>query len=196
MLYINQNDYAHVPYQHDMANGGAPVERRNVGTSGCGLCCSCMVVEHLTPHHLSVEECVRLSEDNAANLNRGTSMKVLGPILAEKYGLEFGKTRNVDEMLACLHSGGEVIVNVGSKGDGCVALFTSGKHYMVILAVDGDQVCILDPGFRPASNYLKEELKHLVRLERPFLYCSLDTLMKEVQDCEFYFYLFKRKPGK
>ena len=49
MLYINQNDYAHVPYQHDMANGGAPVERRNVGSSGCGLCCSCMVVEHLTP---------------------------------------------------------------------------------------------------------------------------------------------------
>jgi hypothetical protein len=98
--------------------------------------------------------------------------------------------------LSALHSGGEVIVNVGSKGDGCKALFTCGKHYMLILAVDGDEVCILDPGFRPASNYLKEELKHLVRREHPFLYCSLDTLMKEVQDCEFFFYLFKRKPGK
>ena len=26
MLYINQNDYSHVPYQHNMANGGAPEE--------------------------------------------------------------------------------------------------------------------------------------------------------------------------
>ena len=195
MLYINQNDYSHVPYQHNMANGGAPEGRRNVGTSGCGLCCSCMVVEHLTAHTLSVEECVRLSEDNAANLNPGTSLKVLGPILAEKFGLEVSKSRDVDEMLACLHSGGEVIVNVGSQGEGCKALFTSGKHYMLILAVDGDEVCLLDPGYRPASNYLKEELKHLVRRDDPLLYCSLDTLMCEVVDCEFYFYMFKRKKG-
>jgi len=195
MLYINQNDYSHVPYQHNMANGGAPVERRNVGTSGCGLCSACMVVEHLTPHHLSVEECVRLSEDNGANLKPGTSMRVLGPVLAEKFGLEFGMTCDPEEMLACLHSGGEAIVSVGSEGDGCRALFTSRGHYMVIIAVDGDEVCILDPGFRPASNYLKEELKHLVRLDHPFLYCSLDTLMKEVVSRDIYFYLFKRKKG-
>ena len=52
MLYLNQLDYSHIPYYHNAKNGGPPEGRNNVGTSGCGLCCACMMIEHLTPNHL------------------------------------------------------------------------------------------------------------------------------------------------
>ena len=45
MLYVNQLEYRDIPYQHNMAHGGAPEDRRNVATSGCGLCSACMIVD-------------------------------------------------------------------------------------------------------------------------------------------------------
>ena len=60
MLYLNQRNFYDVPYNHDVDFGGAPEERRNVGTSGCGICCMSMVVNHLTGKDFPVKDCVRL----------------------------------------------------------------------------------------------------------------------------------------
>ena len=45
MRYLNQLDYRHVPFYHNASGGGVPEDRRNVATSGCGLCSMCMTVD-------------------------------------------------------------------------------------------------------------------------------------------------------
>ena len=44
MLYINQRKYPDMPYQHNLKHGGAPADKSNISSAGCGLCCLCMVV--------------------------------------------------------------------------------------------------------------------------------------------------------
>ena len=135
MLYLNQNDYGHVPYMHNTDAGGAPPERRNVGTSGCGLCCTCMAVEHLTVQTLPLEECVRMSEESGANHRAGTDMVILGPLVAERFGLEYRWTTDMQEMLDCLHGGGQVVVNVRAEADG-TGIFTNTRHYVLAVGAD------------------------------------------------------------
>ena len=191
MLYMNQRDYRHIPYMHDLDHGGAPEERRNVATSGCGLCSMCMIVDHLTTKSLTLEECVRLSEENGANRKPGTSLRVLGPILAEMYDLEFSRTGSMEELVTHLQSGGEAVVNVNQKEDGTPGLFTTRSHWIVVVSTDGKEVCILDPNYAPGK-FQEYEEQGLIRVKEPFLYCSLETLQQETR-IQIPYYLFSRK---
>ena len=94
MVYLNQKGYPHIHYMHGTSTGGVPKKYRNVGTSGCGLCSACMMVDRLTAKKLPLEEAVRLSEENGCNTLPGTRMRYLGPILAEKYNLTFAKSKS------------------------------------------------------------------------------------------------------
>ena len=193
MLFICQNEYPHIRYQHNVANGGVPTERQCIATSGCGLCSVCMIVDHLTTKTLELEDAVKLSENNGANRGIGTNMKVLGPIVAEMYGLEMTISRDRDEMVRHLREGGEIIVNV-RRGDRPLGLFTKGGHYMVLLSTDGKDVCLFDPDYS-AEKFEIEGRKSKVRTANaPFLYCSIETLMEEIpQNGDPAFYMFKRK---
>ena len=93
MKYINQNKYPHIPYRTRAKVEGLTDEQRttNVAESGCGLCCACMAVDYLTDKTLTIEECVRLSEECVANHSPGTDLKFLGPAVAEKFGLDVEK---------------------------------------------------------------------------------------------------------
>jgi len=190
MLYLNQLDYRHVPYMHNADNGYTPPEKMNVASSGCGLCSLCMIVEHLTVKKLELEEAVRLSETNGANRKPGTSMTTLGPIVAELFGLEMTSSRDPDEMIAHLQQGGEIIVNVRANGRP-QGLFTNGGHYMVIVSTDGKEVCILDPSYT-AAKFEIEGRKGKVRVDAPFIYCPIETLMEEIRDSGPAFFMFKR----
>ncbi len=193
MLYLNQRKYPHIPYNHNVANGGVPPERRCVATSGCGLCSMCMVVEHLTDKTLPLEECVRLSEENGANKNCGTNLAVLGTVVAKNYGLEFEMTNEKEKMLKCLRSGGEVIANVGGDREGYKGLFSRGGHYITIISADDDTLCILDPATE-VGRYDIEGHEGKLNLENlPFIYCSVDVIMKETDNRAVPFFLFKRK---
>lgn len=188
MLYLNQRDYSHIPYMHDTDRGGAPVERRNIGTSGCGLCCLCMTVEHLTGKTLELTECVRLSEESGANFCAGCSMRILGPIVAEQYGLTFRRTGDVDALITHLQAGGEAIVLVHKQEDGSPGIFTARGHYMLLTATVGSEVTILDPNY-VKNKFKAQEQAGLIRVEEPFLYCDLATLVAETR-CEQPYYLF------
>ena len=94
MIYYNQNDYAHVPY---------PSEARpqsNIKSSGCGVCSACMVVESMTEHKLSVEECAKFSLSVGGRDNDGTDMEKLAPPLCERFGLAFEATDDKEKVLA------------------------------------------------------------------------------------------------
>ena len=186
MLYVSQLDYAHIPYNHDLENGGRP--QATVRSSGCGLCSTCMIVDHLVVGgSLSVEECRDLSYATGANFHVGTDIHVLGPAVAEKFGLDFEMTNNIDKLVAHLQNGGEAIVNVAA------GLFTTGGHYMVATACTDGEIEILDPSYTE-EKYATEACRKAIRVAAPFLYCSPETLAGEsVPYREHPFYLFKRK---
>jgi len=190
MLYLNQLDYRHIHYEHNIANGGVPQERRNIATSGCGLCCVCMMVEHLTGEILELTDCVRMTEESGANCCAGSSMRILGPVVAERYGLTFRRTGDAAEMVAHLQAGGEVIINVRKKTDGTPGIFTAGGHYMLLTGTDGKTVTVMDPNY-VKNKYKAQEEAVLIRVEEPFLYCDMNALVEEARAEEPY-YLFQK----
>lgn len=190
MLFLNQKDYRHIPYMHDLDNGGAPPERRNVATSGCGLCTVCMIVDHLTTKSLSLEACARLSEDNGANRSAGCSLRILGPVIADMFDLDFTVTGSAEELVAHLQAGGEAAVNVRCSENG-PGIFTARGHWINAVSTDGKEVCILDPNYAP-NKFRQYEDQGLIRVCEPFLYCSVETLHGETRN-EKPYCLFSRK---
>ena len=69
MLYINQNNYAHIHYEHNLDAGGVSPEKQNVKTAGCGLCCVTMVINHLTTKRFTIRDAVRIAGKTGANRN-------------------------------------------------------------------------------------------------------------------------------
>lgn len=191
MLYIDQRQYSHIPYYHNTANGGPVEGRDNVGTSGCGLCCACMTVEHLTTKTLDIEEAVKMAVDNEANRGAGVNMRILGPLVAEKFGLTHRLSESKEEAIAQLRAGGRVIALVTKKPDGTPGLFTKRQHFILLVSTDGEQVCILDPYVYPGK-FQEEGRAGKVREDAPFLYCTWDVLMEEVTPTGR-FHLFGRK---
>ncbi len=191
MLYMNQRDYRHVPYLHNTDNGGAPEERRNICTSGCGLCSACMVVEHLTTRTLELTECVRIAEESGANHCAGCDIRILGPIVAERFGLEFSITKDMEAAIDHLRSGGEIIANVHADENGR-AIFTNTRHYVVLVSTAGREFCILDPNYFPGK-FRAEEKAGVLRVEDPFIYCPVEVLHREASRSEKPYSLFKRK---
>ncbi len=192
MLYINQKEYPHTPYNHNMGHGGVPEERRCIATSGCGICCACMIVEHLSTQSLSVEQCVRLSEENGANLNMGTSMRVLGPVIADMFGLEYRRTDSIEELLEHLRCGGEAIAEVAGDRNEHIGLFSDKAHYITVVSADKNELCILDPAY-VAGKFDREGRRGKVREDIPFLYCADDVLADDTDKERAPFYLFKRR---
>ena len=192
MLYLNQLDYRHIHYEHNVSEGGVPQERRNIATSGCGLCSACMMVDHLTTEHLSIEECIRLVYKVGANIKIGTRMNILGPALAEKFGLNYKSSNNMDEVIRCLQEGGRVIINVGGSHDDYVGLYSRGGHYILAIAYDGKELCILDPSYKEAKYEIEPHFGK-VRVDYPFTYCQAQTIIDDTQNRETPYYLFWRK---
>ena len=108
MIYYNQNDYEHIPYPSE-AN-----PRATIKCSGCGICSACMVVENMTEHKLSVEECTKFSLSVGGRDNAGTDMEKLAPPLCERFGLTFEATDDKEKVLDFLNNNrGMVIANPG-----------------------------------------------------------------------------------
>ena len=194
MLYLCQLDYPHIRYNHNVDNGGVPEERRCVKTSGCGLCSLCMVVDHLTTKSLGLEECVRLSEENGANRKIGTSMKVLGPVVADLYGLTMAHSDSLDEVDATLRRGGRVIVNVGGDREGYIGLFSYSGHYIVLISVDDDgNYCVLDPAFSEGRYDSEGRKGRIIRQDGYFVYARREDIISDTANRKKPFFLFERK---
>lgn len=192
MLYLNQLEYPQIVYNHNMAHGGPPEGRTSVRTSGCGLCCACMVVDHLAGKELPIEDCVKLSEENGANLDLGTDMRVLAPIVAEKYDLAYAESQDKDEMLAWLKAGGEAIAWTAGDHDSKIGLFSNRGHYILLTAVVDDWVQIMDPSYKEGKFAVAGRVER-VRVETPFVYAMPDDVQEECRKDRPKYYMFKKK---
>ena len=91
-----------------------------------------------------------------------------------------------------LRNGGEVIANVSNDREGAVSVFTNRGHYILVVSVEGNRVCILDPSYTE-EKFATDNARGKVVVDAPFVYCDIDLLMEEASNRNPGFFLFKRK---
>ena len=196
MRFINQLDYAHIPYHTRVKVPGLTEEEmlRSVRKSGCGLCCTCMMVDILTDKSLDIEECVRISEGCFANHNTGTDMKVLAPVIAEKFELEYRGTDDLGEAIEHLRNGGVIIAHVWTPIGAEKGLFTNGSgHYIALIATDGKDFCILDPSYSEEKYADPARVGRVDASAAPYLYADVNVVDAETKLNRIKYHLFARK---
>ena len=194
MKYLNQLEYPHIPYPTDLNTPDSQMQKASVKEAGCGLCSLCMVVDQLTMKTLPLRRCVALSQKVKANLEVGTNMKILGPVVAEKYGLSYDTTDDIQVAVRHLRDGGCIIANVGGdqKDKDYIGLFSHGGHYITLISADDKEVCVLDPSWR-IDKYEEEGRQGKVRMDGKFVYCSHEILDQDASSRSPRYYLFARE---
>jgi len=193
MKYINQLEYPHIPYRTHTKDDSVKDKMRDIAQSGCGLCAVCMVLDHLLGVELSLEECVKISEGCEANYSIGTSMVVLAPVIAEKFGLEYRNTSDLEEAIAHLRAGGEIIAHMGVPEGKEVGLLADCGHYVNLVSFDQGCFGILDPAYTP------EKYRHPYRLGRvrvedaPLLYAAAEEVDADCKPGKIKYHLFSTK---
>ena len=186
MIYYNQNDYEHIPYPSE-AN-----PRATIKCSGCGICSACMVVENMTEHKLSVEECAKLSLSVGGRDNAGTDMEKLAPPLCERFGLTFEATDDKEKVLDFLNNNrGMVIANPGGDREGHIGLVTTTGHYIVLAEARQRTVRVLDPNLKPDS-FDREGRRGMVFVDGENIYCDIDLVVEDGLNRSPAFFLFQK----
>ena len=193
MRHINQRRYSYIPYPQWTDEPENPRGKQGtVRSGGCGLCCACMVVDQLTTETFPVREAAELSMAVGGNHASGTDMKIFGPVFAEKFGLTFATTYDVNEAVEAVRNGGRVIALVGAKEPQHKGIFTKGGHFITIIAATKDEVCILDPSWT-SGKFTKWEKAGLVRTEGTLVYTSPTVLHNESKTTSAPYHIFYRK---
>ena len=190
MLYLNQLEYEHIPYPTRVKQ--AEPRNSTVRSSGCGLCSACMVVDGLTTEVLTIEECVRIAMECEANHSVGTDMKVLAPVIAERYGLRYTQSNELSEAIACLQRGGRIIAHVGVPEGKEIGLFTKGGHYIALIASDGETFTILDPSYKAGKFDIPERAGKVDERHAPILYCDVHTVHAEMKPNRIKYHMFEK----
>lgn len=152
MKFINQLQYPHIAYptcidpEHPRHEYG---KTTTIKSSGCGLCSMVMVADRLIPNcEFELEDALKLSIEVGANRAVGTSSKIFFPAAAEKLGLRFQESKDINDLRQCLRTGGAGILLVAGDREGYVGLFSKGGHYLAVISEEPDgRFAILDPSF-------------------------------------------------
>ena len=104
LKYVNQLNYAHIPYPTRTDNDKDEYGKTtNVETSGCGLASSVMVAHYLLEDcDFEIEDAVNLSIKTGANHGIGTDYKIYSKVFSEKLGLSVESNRNIEHLKECL----------------------------------------------------------------------------------------------
>ncbi len=227
MKFVNQLDYPHLMYKRiqmepifyeknkalfenmkgfkartsdaPTPEPGTPLPPGNVEKGGCGLCCAVMTADHLTPNtDFSLEDALDISYANKANFG-GTDYDLFGPAFAEKMNYNFSSSNSLEDVDACLKTGGVAVASVmGDREDGHIGVFTHGWHYILVFAKRPDgKYAILDPSQTP-TKYDEPGRKELVEsgdliVDGNILYATGEILLEEVKYLNPGFYMFSRK---
>lgn len=193
MKYLNQLEYPNLPYPTDTRAPDSPMRQASIKEAGCGLCSLCMVVDQLTMEELTLHQCIDLSLKLGANYAPGTDMGIIGPVVAERYGLSYAVTDDLRTAVKHLQHGGRIIANVGGDQEGgYTGLFSHGGHYITLISADDREFCILDPSWR-YDKYQEPGRENKVRVEGRFVYCPLELPDQDAASRSPRYYLFARK---
>lgn len=140
MSYYNQYNYKSVPYP----SRSKPTA--TVSSSGCGVCCMCMVVEGLTGQTVTPAQMAPFAISAGARVDGGTEMHRLGKAASERWGLTMTTSSDIADVLTAVQQGGVVIANVGGDRGSYKGLFSNGGHYVVVAGITSGRLVVHDPG--------------------------------------------------
>lgn len=196
MLFINQNDYENMPYPTDAKNPDSKnMLEGTIASSGCGICSCCMMVDRLTLKTLTLEECSQMAIDCGANMDPGTDMEFLAPVVAEKFDLDLKTSSNTGELIECLQNGGCAVLNPGGDREGYHGLFTRGGHYMTAISYCNGEFLIFDPSWSETKFHTPER-EGRVREEGCFVYVTPEVLIEDTENRRPRYFLFSRKSDR
>lgn len=186
MYYYNQENYNSIPYPYK-DNG------KTIKTSGCGVCCACMVFNNLAGKELySVKQMAELSLKNGARISNGTDMTKLLTALCNKHkDFKFTTTTDEEKVVAHLKSGGMVIANQGDKYN----VFSTAGHFVVLSKMNGANIEVLDPQMYDGKYDAYSRPKRIVKKTGTGCIVSKSELGKATQDRNpAYFLITYTKP--
>lgn len=184
MRYLCQLDYPNVPYP------GPTHPNDCIDTSGCGVCCACMIVENLLGIPFPVEECAAFARQSGARDRFGTDMVLLADALSRRFPLDWTGTDDAESALSFLHARtGMVIANPQGDREGHVGLFTRSGHYIVIAEACRRTVLVLDPSLQP-DKFERDGRRGQVFVSGTNVYCDMEAITEDgIRSPMFYLFL-------
>ena len=198
MRYINQLEYAHIPYITRTQKEPEEYEKgqkTTIKSSGCGLCSAIMVADRLLPaYEFELEDAIALSYAVEANHLAGTDYKRFAPAFAERMNLHLEMTSDIDGVIDCLKTGGAVVAHVGGDREGHTGVFSHKGHYVAVIDVEADgRLAVLDPSYKE-NKYEEEGRKGKVEMKNRYIaLCAPEVLVEDTANRTPSFYLFWRK---
>ena len=149
-----------------------------IGTSGCGVCSSLMIIENCTTYRISLEEFTQKCLDNGCRTPTGSDMTACGNLLKKEYGFEFERTNDVEKLKDHLKQGYLAVACVGK-----IPLFSfTGGHFVVIAGMtDDDNAIVLDPNVREGKYGNGQRSEIHFNAENNEVYASFDTIKSDAQ---------------
>ncbi len=198
MKFINQRDYPHWLYVTRTDMEGEDKERgktTTVFTSGCGLAAAVMAADRLLPNcDFDLKQALDISYETKANFKIGTQYRRFAPVFAERLGLRWESSKNVEDVIRCLTTGGTVVTAVYGDRDGKPGVFAHSGHFINVIGVEPDgRLAIMDP-YLYDGKYEEEGRKGIVEMVHGVIILSPpEVLAKETEGKTSPFYLFWRK---
>ena len=188
MEYINQLEYESLPYPTTLSpeEESPQMPYPTAAKAGCGLACLCMLGDGIGGEKLTMEKCVELSVVYGANRD-GTEMRKLGPVMAERWALDYRESSELAELRKCLRSGGMAILNAGRSH----GLFSEGGHFLLAAAERDGMLWILDPSYSK-EKYAAPHRTDAVRIKYPYVVASFADVARETKNRSPSYYLFTK----
>ena len=183
MKFICQLDYPDWLFVTRTGHVGEEFEEgktTTVATSGCGMCSAVMLADQLIPNcDFDLSAAITLCYQVEGNQKKGTDYGIYGPALAEKLNLQYKQSKNIEDVLQCLRTGGCAIVIAAGNRDGHEGVFCRGGHVMVAINIDSDgRLVILDPSWT-VDKYDTEYRKERAEVKNGYLVLAKPEILAE-----------------
>ncbi|MBQ7204075.1 MAG: hypothetical protein IJS03_08715 [Eubacterium sp.] len=144
-IIVRQNDPLNktIPYPYYKEN-----DNRTIGSSGCGVCSSLMVIRNLTNYAPTLEAYTNELLKIGAREPYGSNMFKIASYMKNKYHLNYTVTKDEQKLKAAIKSGKMAVAHVGQN-----RLFAvTGGHFVAVVGVvkgkgGEDMAIVLDPYF-------------------------------------------------
>ena len=149
-VIIRQNDPLNrtIPYPYN-DNG------KTLGSSGCGVCASLMIVRNMTEFEPKLESYTEKLIEIGARAPYGSNINVISDYLHSEYKLNYKCTKDIEKLKEHLREGNMAIAHVGWN-----KYFAKSGHFVVVAGIvkdeeENERAIILDPSFKE-SKYQKQ----------------------------------------
>jgi len=185
-VFYCQLDYESVPFPSPATGAG------NLADNGCGPVSASMLIENMLGVPFPPEEAAAFFLECGARAEVGTNLYVASAAVARRFGLTSRGTEDAREAFDFLRAGrGMVIANTyGDRPeDGYIGVFSDSGHYILLTGVEGDQVRVLDPMYRP-GRFDRPGRAGRVRMEGSVAVADFSVVASDCRNRPFF--LFER----